>query len=78
MDEPKSESKVESIIAEAARSVDEATEAVTHQATRAKNSVEQVGGEFNRAVRDSLRQQPMATLTAAVALGFILGAVWKA
>ena len=77
MDEPKSESKVESIISEAARTVEQATDAVTHQATRAKRNVEQAGGDLDRAVRDSLHQQPMATLAAVVAVGFILGALWK-
>lgn len=38
MHEPKSGSKVDSILSEAARSVEQATEAVTHQATRQKRT----------------------------------------
>lgn len=77
MDELKSGSKVDSILSEAARTVEQATEAVSNQATRATENVDQARGEFDRAIRDSLRRQPMATLSGVVVLGFVLGALWK-
>ena len=64
-------------VSEAARSVDEAAQVVLQQAAAVKDSMAQVGGGFDSAVRDSIREQPMTTLAVAVVIGFLVGAVWK-
>jgi ElaB/YqjD/DUF883 family membrane-anchored ribosome-binding protein len=37
----------------------------------------EVAGNFKSAVDKSVKDQPMATLAMAAALGFVLGAIWK-
>ena len=37
----------------------------------------EVAGNFKKAVDKSVKDQPMATLAMAVAVGFVLGALWK-
>jgi ElaB/YqjD/DUF883 family membrane-anchored ribosome-binding protein len=37
----------------------------------------EVGGNFKSAVDKSVKDQPMATLLMAAAVGFVLGALWK-
>jgi len=39
--------------------------------------VQQVAGNLKTAVDKSVKDQPMATLAVAAALGFVLGALWK-
>ncbi len=39
--------------------------------------VNEVAGNMKAAVDRSVREQPMATLAVAAALGFMLGALWK-
>ena len=39
--------------------------------------VQEVAGNFKGAVDRSVKDQPMATLAVAAALGFVLGALWK-
>jgi ElaB/YqjD/DUF883 family membrane-anchored ribosome-binding protein len=41
------------------------------------DNVQQVAGNFKSAVDSSVRDQPMATLALAAAVGFVLGAIWK-
>ena len=38
----------------------------------------EVAGNFKGAVDKSVKDQPMATLALAAAVGFVLGAIWKA
>jgi ElaB/YqjD/DUF883 family membrane-anchored ribosome-binding protein len=38
----------------------------------------EVAGNIKGAVDKSVKDQPMATLALAVAVGFVLGAIWKA
>jgi ElaB/YqjD/DUF883 family membrane-anchored ribosome-binding protein len=38
----------------------------------------EVAGNFKKAVDKSVKEQPMATLAMAAAVGFVLGAIWKA
>ncbi len=40
-------------------------------------NVQQVAGNLKSAVDTSVKDQPMATLAVAAALGFVLGALWK-
>jgi ElaB/YqjD/DUF883 family membrane-anchored ribosome-binding protein len=37
----------------------------------------EVAGNFKKAVDKSVKDQPMATLAMAAAVGFVLGALWK-
>ena len=37
----------------------------------------EVAGNLNSAVDKSVKDQPMATLAMAAAVGFVLGAIWK-
>jgi ElaB/YqjD/DUF883 family membrane-anchored ribosome-binding protein len=37
----------------------------------------EVAGNFRRAVDKSVKEQPIATLLMAAAVGFVLGALWK-
>jgi ElaB/YqjD/DUF883 family membrane-anchored ribosome-binding protein len=37
----------------------------------------EVAGNFRRAVDKSVKEQPIATLFLAAAVGFVLGALWK-
>jgi hypothetical protein len=42
-----------------------------------ESGVGEVAGNLKKAVDKSTRDQPMATLAMAAALGFVLGAIWK-
>lgn len=44
----------------------------------ASRSVRDVADNFGAALDNSLERQPMTTLAMAVAVGFVLGALWKA
>jgi ElaB/YqjD/DUF883 family membrane-anchored ribosome-binding protein len=44
----------------------------------ASRSVREVADTFGSALDESLERQPMTTLAMAVAVGFVLGALWKA
>jgi ElaB/YqjD/DUF883 family membrane-anchored ribosome-binding protein len=37
----------------------------------------EVAGNFKSAIDKSVKEQPMATLAMAAAVGFVLGAIWK-
>ena len=50
---------------------------VAEQATEAGEKVQEVASTVDTTVRQSLRDQPMATLAVVAALGFVLGALWK-
>ncbi len=53
-----------------------ASDAAEH-AQEAGQRVGEVAGNMKGAVDKSLKQQPMATLAVAAAVGFVLGALWK-
>lgn len=50
---------------------------VTAQGREAGQQVQEVAGNLKGAVDKSVKDQPMATLALAAALGFVLGALWK-
>lgn len=52
-------------------------EGVTDQAREAGEKVREVASTVDTTVRKSLRDQPMTTLAAVAALGFVVGALWK-
>ena len=47
------------------------------QGREAGEKVQEVAGNFKGAVDKSVKDQPMATLAMAAAVGFVLGALWK-
>ncbi len=57
--------------------IDEAASAVSDQAAQMKHGMEEIGGRLDSAVRKSLREQPIGTLLAVTAVGFVIGALWK-
>ncbi|HWB46234.1 MAG TPA: hypothetical protein VG900_12395 [Hyphomicrobiaceae bacterium] len=50
---------------------------VVDQGRDAGERVQEVAGNFKGAVDRSVKEQPMATLAIAAAIGFVLGALWK-
>jgi ElaB/YqjD/DUF883 family membrane-anchored ribosome-binding protein len=50
---------------------------VAEQGREAGERVQEVAGNFKGAVDKSVKDQPMATLAVAAAVGFVLGALWK-
>jgi ElaB/YqjD/DUF883 family membrane-anchored ribosome-binding protein len=50
---------------------------VTKQGREVGDQVQQVAANFKSAVNKSVKEQPMATLAIAAAVGFVLGALWK-
>ena len=51
---------------------------VADQASRSRGTeFQEVAGNMKGAVDNSIKDQPMATLAVAGAIGFVLGALWK-
>lgn len=50
---------------------------VAEQGREVGDKVQEVAGNIKGAVDKSVKDQPMATLAVAAALGFVLGALWK-
>jgi len=50
---------------------------VAEQGREAGDKMQEVAGNLKGAVDKSLKDQPLATLAMAAALGFVLGALWK-
>ena len=57
--------------------VGETAHSLAEVGREATQNVGQVGDNIKHAVDKSVKDQPMATLAIAAALGFLLGAVWK-
>lgn len=55
-----------------------ATAQAENAAHDAANSMRDVANNFGNALDNSMENQPMTTLAMAVAVGFVLGALWKA
>lgn len=60
-----------------AGAVEHGADAVKERTKEAANGALKIADEMGSAVKISLKDQPMATLTIAAALGFVLGAIWK-
>ena len=54
-----------------------ATAKAESAAYEAADAVREVTHNFGKAVDNSLERQPMTTIAMAVAVGFVLGALWK-
>ena len=61
----------------AADHVESAVKTITERGQEAGEKVQEVAGNFKTAVDTSVKDQPIATLAVAAALGFVLGAIWK-
>lgn len=62
------------------RAIENAEDAVRNLADQGRDAgqrVTEVAGNMRSAVDKSVREQPMATLAVAVAMGFVVGALWK-
>jgi ElaB/YqjD/DUF883 family membrane-anchored ribosome-binding protein len=60
-----------------ASQAEDAANRVADRGREAGERMQEVAGNFKRAVDKSVKDQPMATLAMAAAVGFVLGAVWK-
>lgn len=63
--------------ANAADSIESVAGRVLDQGREAGERLQEVGGNVKSAVDRSVKDQPMATLAVAAAMGFVLGALWK-
>lgn len=61
----------------AADTVEDVATRAAEQGRIAGQQVQEVAGNIKGAVDKSVRDQPMATLAVAAAVGFVLGALWK-
>jgi ElaB/YqjD/DUF883 family membrane-anchored ribosome-binding protein len=61
----------------AAQAAEDVTRRVAERGRQASEGMQDVASNFSGALDKSLRDQPMATLAVAAALGFVLGALWK-
>jgi ElaB/YqjD/DUF883 family membrane-anchored ribosome-binding protein len=50
---------------------------VADQGRQATEGMQDVAGNMKGALDKSIKDQPMATLAVAAAVGFVLGAIWK-
>lgn len=57
--------------------VESAVKTIAERGREVGGDVQQVAGNIKSAVDSSVKDQPMATLAVAAALGFLLGAIWK-
>jgi ElaB/YqjD/DUF883 family membrane-anchored ribosome-binding protein len=57
---------------------DAAVDDAVRRARNMKNGAGNVAENFQTAVDRSVSEQPLTTLVMAIAVGFILGAIWKA
>jgi ElaB/YqjD/DUF883 family membrane-anchored ribosome-binding protein len=57
--------------------VEDAVKSIAERGREVGGEVQAVAGNIKSAVNTSVKDQPMATLGVAVAVGFILGALWK-
>ena len=69
--------KAEEKLNSAVESAEATASAVAEQGRDAGQRVQQVAGNLKSAVDKSVKEQPMATLAVAAAMGLVLGALWK-
>lgn len=68
---------VEELKGKAKQSFDAASDRVQEVAGEAKHQVEEVAGNVKGVIDRSVKDQPLATLAMAAAIGFVVGALWK-
>lgn len=64
-------------VEQAFEGADATMRSVADQGRQAGERVQEVAGNLKGALDKSVKEQPMATLVLAGALGFVLGAIWK-
>lgn len=72
-----SQNTVEDLKGKAKQTLDEASDRVREAASDARQQVQDVAGNVKGAIDKSVRDQPLTTLIMAVAVGFVIGALWK-
>jgi ElaB/YqjD/DUF883 family membrane-anchored ribosome-binding protein len=60
-----------------ASQAEDAANRVADRGREAGERMQEVAGNFKSAVDKSVKDQPMATLAVAAAVGFVVGALWK-
>ena len=60
-----------------ASQAEDAANRVADRGREAGERMHEVAGNFKSAVDKSVKDQPMATLAVAAAVGFVVGALWK-
>jgi ElaB/YqjD/DUF883 family membrane-anchored ribosome-binding protein len=60
-----------------ASQAEHAANRVADRGREAGERMQEVAGNFKSAVDKSVKDQPMATLAVAAAVGFVVGALWK-
>lgn len=68
---------IEDIKNKAKQSFDDASDRAQEIAGQAKQQVGEVAGNVKGAIDKSVKEQPLTTLLAAAAVGFVIGALWK-
>ncbi len=71
------QSTVEDLKGKAKQTLDDASDRVREAASDASKQVQDVAGNVKGAINKSIKEQPLTTLIMAVALGFVVGALWK-
>ncbi len=68
---------VDEMKGKAKQAYDEASERAQDVAGQARQQVGEVAGNVKSAIDKSVKEQPIATLAMAAAVGFVIGALWK-
>lgn len=68
---------VEDLKSKAKQAYDDASDRAQDIAGQAKQQVGEVAGNVKGAIDKSVKEQPLTTLLAAAAVGFVIGALWK-
>ncbi|MBR2536710.1 MAG: DUF883 family protein [Hyphomicrobium sp.] len=69
--------KAGSKVEQALEGAESAVNSVAETGRDAGQRVQEVAGNLKTAVDRSVKDQPMATLAVAAAMGFVIGALWK-
>jgi|SwirhisoilCB3_FD_contig_123_70408_length_277_multi_33_in_0_out_2_1 ElaB/YqjD/DUF883 family membrane-anchored ribosome-binding protein len=68
---------VEDLKGKAKQTFDDASDRMREAADDARQHVQDVAGNVKGALNKSVKEQPLTTLVMAVAVGFVIGALWK-
>ncbi|MBY0559266.1 hypothetical protein [Hyphomicrobium sp.] len=68
---------IDDIKGKAKQTFDEASDRAQEMAGQARQQVGEVAGNVKGAIDRSVKDQPIATLAMAAAVGFVIGALWK-
>jgi ElaB/YqjD/DUF883 family membrane-anchored ribosome-binding protein len=68
---------IDEIKGKAKQTLDDASDRAQEIAGQARQQVGEVAGNVKSAIDRSVKDQPIATLFMAAAVGFVIGALWK-